>query len=134
MPQNTSPIFAQTPVFAQAYLSGSYTDRTGTTAGLSTLVTAGSSGSKVTQIGAKFTGNTVTGSLMIFVTSTAGTNPRLFDEIPIAAYTVSTTTGSYRAVNTYTDLQINAGQLIQVGITALSASVSCSVFASQGNF
>ena len=134
MPQNTSPIFAQTPIFAQAYLSGSYTDRTGTSAGLSTLVTAGSSGSKVTQIGAKFTGNTVTGSLMIFITSTAGTNPRLFDEIPIAAFTVSTTTGSFRAVNTYTDLQINAGQLIQVGITALSASVSCSVFASQGNY
>jgi hypothetical protein len=71
---------------------------------------------------------------MIFITSTAGTNPRLFDEIPIAAFTVSTTTGSFRAVNTYTDLQINAGQLIQVGITALSASVSCSVFASQGNY
>lgn len=134
MPQNTSPIFAQTPVLAQTYLTGSYTDRTGVAAGLSTLVTAGSSGSKVTQIGAKFTGNTITGSVMIFVTNTAGSTPRLYDEIPIAAYTVSTVTGSYRAVNTYTDFQINAGQLIQVGITALSSSVSCSVFASQGNF
>ena len=134
MPQNTSPIFAQTPVFAQTYLTGSYTDRTGATAGLYTLATAGPSGSKVTQIGAKFTGTSVTSSLMIFVTNTSGTSPRLYDELPIAAFTVSATTGSYRAVNTYTDLQINSGQLIQVGITALSSSVSCSVFASQGNF
>lgn len=134
MPQNTSPIFAQTPILAQTYVTGSYTDRTGATAGLYTLVTAGASGSKVTQIGAKFTGNTITGSVLIFVTNTAGTSPRLYDEIPIAAYTVSTVTGSYRAVNTYTDLQINAGQLIQVGVTALSSSVSCSMFASQGNF
>lgn len=134
MPQNTSPIFAQTPVLAQTYLTGSYTDRTGATAGLATLVTAGASGSKVTQIGTKFTGNTVTGSLLIFVTNTAGANPRLYDEVPVGALTVSTTSGSFRNVNTYTDFQINAGQLIQVGITALSSSVSCSVFASQGNF
>jgi hypothetical protein len=134
MPQNTSPIFAQTPVFAQTYLTGSYTDRTGATAGLSTLVTAGASGSKITQIGVKFTGNTVTGSLMVFVTNTAGTAPRLFDEISVPLFTVNAVTGSYRNVTAYTDLQINAGQLIQVGITALSSSVSCSVFASQGNF
>jgi hypothetical protein len=134
MPQNTSPIFAQTPVFAQTYLTGSYTDRTGATAGLSTLVTAGASGSKITQIGVKFTGNTVTGSLMVFVTNTAGTAPRLFDEISVPLFTTTAVTGSYRNVTAYTDLQINAGQLIQVGITALSSSVSCSVFASQGNF
>lgn len=134
MPQNTSPIFAQTPVLAQTYLTGSYTDRTGAAAGLYTLVTAGTSGSKVTQIGTKFTGNTITGSLLIFVTNTAGTTPRLYDEVPIGALTVSTTSGSFRNINTYTDFQINAGQLIQVGITALSSSVSCSVFASQGNF
>lgn len=134
MPQNTSPIFAQTPILAQTYVTGSYTDRTGGTSGLYTLVTAGASGSKVTQIGAKFTGNTVTGSVLIFVTNTAGTAPRLYDEIPIPSFTVTAITGSYRAVNTYTDLQINAGQLIQVGVTALSSSVSCSIFASQGNF
>ena len=136
MPQNTSPIFAQTPILAQTYLTGAFGDRTasGSAVGLYTLVTAGPSGSKVTQIGAKFTGTSVTSSLMIFVTNTLGTSPRLYDELPIAAFTVSATTGSYRAVNTYTDLQINSGQLIQVGITALSSSVSCSVFASQGNF
>lgn len=134
MPQNTSPIFALTPILAQTYLSGTYTDRTGVTAGLSTLVTAGTSGSKVTQIGAKFTGNTVTGSVLIFVTNTSGTSPRLYDEIPVSAFTVVNATGSFRNVNTYSDLQINAGQLIQVGVTALSSSVSCSIFASQGNF
>lgn len=134
MPQNTSPIFAQTPILAQTYITGSYTDRTGATSGLYTLVTAGSSGSKVTQIGVKFTGNTVVGTLLVFVTNTSGASPRLYDEVPVAALTVSTTSGSYRNVNTYTDFQINAGQLIQVGLTAISSSVSCSVFASQGNF
>jgi hypothetical protein len=134
MPQNTSPIFALTPILAQTYLSGTYTDRTGVTSGLSTLVTAGTSGSKVTQIGAKFTGNTVTGSVLIFVTNASGTSPRLYDEIPVSAFTVVNATGSFRNVNTYSDLQINAGQLIQVGVTALSSSVSCSIFASQGNF
>jgi hypothetical protein len=134
MPQNTSPIFAQTPVFAQTYITGSYTDRTGVTSGLYTLATAGPSGSKITQIGVKFTGNTVTGSLMIFVTNTAGTNPRLFDEVPIASSTVSSTSGSFRAVNTYSDFQINSGAQIRVGLTTISSSVSCSVFAMQGDF
>lgn len=134
MPQNTSPIFAQTPVFAQAYISGTYGDRTASGSGLVTLSLAGPSGSKITQIGAKFTGNTITGSVLIFVTNTAGANPRLFDEIPVALYTVSTTSGSYRAVNTYSDFQINSGSQIRVGITALSSSVSCSIFAMQGDF
>jgi len=134
MPQNTSPIFAQTPVFAQTYITGSYTDRTGATSGLYTLTVAGPSGSKITQIGAKFTGNTVTGSLMIFVTNTAGANPRLFDEVAIQSSTVSGTSGSLRAVSTYSDFQINSGSQIRVGLTAISSSVSCSVFAMQGDF
>jgi hypothetical protein len=134
MPQNTSPIFALTPNLAQAYLSGTYTDRTGVTAGLTTLVTAGASGSKITQIGVKFTGNTITGSLMVFVTNTAGANPRIFDEIPIPVFTVTAVTGSYRAVTSYSDFQINSGSRVQVGVTALSSSVSCSVFAMQGDF
>lgn len=134
MPQNTSPIFAQTPVFAQAYISGTYGDRTASGSGLVTLSLAGPSGSKITQIGAKFTGNTITGSLMIFVTNTAGGNPRLFDEIAIPSSVVSLTSGSFRGVTSYSDFQINSGSQIRIGITALSSSVSCSVFAMQGDF
>jgi len=134
MSQNTSPVFAKTPIFNQAYLTSAYTDRTGVTGGLVTLATAGSLGSKITQIGVKFTGNAISGSLLIFVTNTAGTTPRLFDEVPVITSTVSTTSGSFRAVNSYSDFQIASGSLVQVGLTAISSSVSCSVFGMQGNF
>jgi len=133
MSANTDPIFAITPKMNFADLSGTTTDKTGgTTTNMKTLVTAGSNGTKVTQIGVKIAGTSVAGTLLIFITDTSGANPKLFDEILISAITSSTTVVTFRAFNTYSDLELASGQLIQVGVTALSADAIA--WAQQGDF
>jgi len=133
MPANTSPIFALTPMLAYQAITATTTDKTGgTTTNLKTLLTAGTNGSKVTQIGFKVEGTSTAGLLLIFVTDTSGTNPKLFDEIAIAAVTSSTTTATNRVFTAYNDLQLAAGQRILVGATTVSASVIG--FAQYGDF
>lgn len=131
MAQNTNPVFAQQPSFAMIMVTGSYTDRTAAAAGLSTLCAAGPSGSKVTQLGSKAAGTTITGSVLFFITDTAGNNPRIFDEILITAITAAPGVASYRVYNSYTDLQIDSGSFIKVGTTMHN---SMSVAAQLGHF
>ncbi|HSY77903.1 MAG TPA: hypothetical protein VK890_13640, partial [Bacteroidia bacterium] len=77
-------------------------------------------------------GTSVAATLLIFITDTSGTNPKLFDEIVISAVTSSNTIASFRAMNSYSDLELKSGQLIQVGVTALSADIIA--WAQQGDF
>jgi hypothetical protein len=128
-----SPPFPQVPYMPFADLSGTTTDKTGaTTTNMKTLVTAGTNGSKITLIGCKGAGTSVAATLLIFITDTSGTNPKLFDEIVISAVTSSNTIASFRAMNSYSDLELKSGQLIQVGVTALSADIIA--WAQQGDF
>jgi len=134
MAANTSPIFPLSPLFKLATITAATTDKTGaTTANLVNLVTASADGTKVGQIGYKCQGNSVASTLLIFITDTAGANPKLYDEILIAAVTSSTTTPSDRGVNIYSDLQLRSGQLILVGATVISG-VSVNAFASVGDY
>ena len=134
MPANTSPIFAEIPKTTLVTPTAAYTDRTGATAGLTTLFTAGADGSKITQIGVKYAGNSTAGTILIFITDTAGANPRLYDEITITSLSASTTVASLRNVNLYSDLNIASGQLIQVGCTVISGSIYPNVFAIGADF
>ncbi|HTB05335.1 MAG TPA: hypothetical protein VK806_00180 [Bacteroidia bacterium] len=133
MAANTDPIFALTPKMAYAEITGTTTDKTGgTTTNMVTLVTAGSNGTKISQIGFKCEGTSTAGLFMIFITNTSGTSPKLFDEIVISAVTSSTTVATNRAMNSYSDLELASGQLIQVGATTLSANIEA--WAQQGDF
>jgi hypothetical protein len=133
MSANTDPLFPITPKKAYAELTGTTTDRTGaTTTNMKTIVTAGSNGTKVSEVTVKVEGTSVAAQLLIFITDTSGNNPRLYDEITISAVTASNTVGSARASNSYSDLELASGQLIQVGITALSANAMC--WAQQGDY
>ena len=108
---NTSPIFALTPETAIVTVTAATTDRTGaTTANLSDLLTAATDGTKITQIGAKVAGDNTGCLVLIFITDTAGANPKLYDEIGLEAVTASTTVTSQRQVTAYSDLQLKAGQ------------------------
>jgi len=133
MSANTDPLFPLVPYCPSATVSGTTTDRTGaTTTNMVTLVTAGTNGTKVSQIGCKVAGTSVAATLLIFITNTSGTSPVLFDEIVISAVTASNTAASFRGFNSYSDLELKSGQLIQVGVTALSANVIA--WAQQGDF
>jgi hypothetical protein len=131
---NTNPIFALTPDVPIVTVTAATTDRTGaTTTNLVNLLTATSSGTKITQIGAKVAGNNVATLVLIFITDTAGANPKLFDEIPMAATTAGNTTTSQRQVNVYSDLQLKAGQVVKVGATVISGG-NINIFAVKGDY
>lgn len=130
----TTPQFAATPESRRAQCTSAYTDRTGAASGLVDLVTAAANGTKITQIVAKAAGNSVACQVLIFITDTSGSNPRLFDEIALSAASASTTVQSARSAVTYDDLQLKAGQKLQVGVTVLSGSVPINVIAQIGDF
>jgi len=131
---NTSPIFALTPETAIVTVTAATTDRTGaTTTNLSDLLTAATDGTKITQIGAKAAGDNTACLVLIFITDTAGANPKLYDEIAMEAVTASTTVTSQRQVTAYSDLQLKAGQKIQVGITVAQTD-GMNIFAIKGDY
>jgi hypothetical protein len=134
MPANFQPIFALTPETAFATVTAATTDRTGATmTNTVTLLTATTNGTKITQIGAKVAGTNANTLVLIFISDTSGANFKLFDEIALATITASTTVTSQRGVNTYSDLQLKAGQVVKVGIT-VAIAVGVNVFAAKGDY
>jgi hypothetical protein len=131
---NTSPIFALTPETAIVTVTAATTDRTGaTTTNLSELLTASTDGTKITQIGAKAGGDNTACLVLIFITDTAGANPKLYDEIALDPITATTLVTSERQVTAYSDLQLKAGQKVQVGIT-VAQSDGVNIFAIKGDY
>jgi hypothetical protein len=134
MAANTQPIFALVPETKIVTVTAATTDRTGaTTTNLVELLTAGTDGTKITQIGAKVAGTNASVLVLIFITDTAGANPKLFDEIGLLAITASTTVTSQRAVTAYSDLQLKSGQKVLVG-TTVAITDGVNVFAIKGDY
>ena len=131
---NTSPIFALVPETKIVTVTAATTDRTGaTTTNLAELLTAATDGTKITQIGAKIAGTNNTTSVLIFITDTGGSNPKLFDEIKLEGITASTTQPSFRDVTAYSDLQLKSGQKVLVGIT-VAVTDGVNIFAIKGDY
>jgi hypothetical protein len=131
---NTSPIFALVPETKIVTVTAATTDRTGaTTSNLVELLTAGTDGTKITQIGAKVAGDNTGCLVLIFITDTSGANPKLYDEIVLEAITASTTVTSERQVSAYSDLQLKSGQKVLVGITVAQAD-GVNIFAIKGDY
>lgn len=135
MPANTTPIFPLNPIYKYTVLTGINTDRTGaTTTNLQTLISGSVNGTKITQVGVKFQGTSVAGSILIFVTDQAGANLEIFDEIQVFAITAADGTPSFRSVNLYNDFQIPSGSLVRVGMTTISGTVPATVFCMAGEY
>lgn len=133
MPQNTNPIFIQNPTTVLVTVTGATTDRTATVTGATrTLVTSGSNGTKITQIGYKCQGTSSAATILIFVSDTNGQNLRLFDEITVTAVSPTLTSPSGRNVTIYDDFQIESGQIVVVGATVVSTNIN--IFASKADY
>ena len=133
MAANTKPIFALSPETRLAAITGTTTDKSGaTTANIVDLITATTDGTKVTQIKYKHVGNSTAGIFLVWVTDTAGANPRLLAESTYAAVTSSATVATAEGTLVFNDLQLKSGQKIQVGAT--TATTNIHVTASIGNF
>lgn len=131
-----TPPFPQTMQLAQVLVTAATTDKTGaTTTNIKTLYTATTDGTKVTQIGFKWLGNSAAGLFLIWITETDGTTIHLFDEMVTTLTTSSTTVATNRLVNSYSDLQLKNGQKIMVGFTVDAGTPSdCEAFAQIANF
>lgn len=124
MAANTNPLFALVPQVPIQTITATTTDKSGATnTNIKTLYTAATNGTKITQIGFKCLGNSTAGIFLIWITDTSGLNPILFDEILVAAVTSSTTVATYKAVNTYPDLELKSGQQIWVGATVVPTNI-----------
>lgn len=133
MAANTKPIFALVPETRRELITATTTDKSGATAtNLVTLVTGATDGTKISGLGFKFVGTSTAGLFLIFITDTAGANPRLYDEIAYAAVTSSATVATVRGWQTYADLQLKAGQLLIVGATTTNTNIIA--LAHTGNF
>lgn len=96
-----SPQFAATPRVATVNVSTANANRDGTGT-VATLITGASTGTQIREIVVKARGTTTAGQLRIYLHD--GTNFFIFDEITIAAATVSASVISTRVSTTYTNL------------------------------
>jgi len=133
MSANTKPVFALTPEQVRTVITATTTDKSGATAtNIVDLLTASGDGTKVTQIKYKHVGNSSAGIFLVWITDTAGANPRLYAESTFTAITSSTTVATAEGTLIFNDLQLKAGQKIQVGATVVTSNIH--VTASIGNF
>jgi hypothetical protein len=133
MPANTNPVFALKPETKIGNITGTTTDKSGaTTANIVTLLTAATDGTKVTRIKFKHSGNSTAGTALIWITDTAGANPRLAYEQTYSAITSSATVASAETEFFFNDLQLKSGQ--QIWVAATTATSNIHVTASIGDF
>jgi hypothetical protein len=133
MAANTKPIFALTPEMKLGAITATTTDKSGaTTTNLIDLLTGTTDGTKVTQIKYKHVGNSSAGLFLVFITDTAGANPRLHAESAFVAVTSSTTVATAEGTLFFRDLQLKSGQKILVGATVVTSNIH--VTASIGDF
>ena len=114
--------------------------RTSATANSFLLITGtnsvGFAGTKVTQIGGKYSNSNPASLVYIYLTDTSGSSASayLYDELTFTSTTPSTTAVSARVINTYTDLQLSPGQSIFVSSSLNASTQSINVWASAGDF
>jgi hypothetical protein len=139
MPANTSPIFTAVPNTPSVTINAANTARDGSGT-LFTLFTAGANGSLVTSI--TFTnaqaaaGASALKVVRIFITDTAGANPKLFQELLLPAVTASNTViGATVSANIANGIPLKAGQIIKVAQSlCATAADNTDVFAIGGDY
>jgi len=99
----STPSFTSTPRVGVANVSAANTNRDGSGT-ITALITGAAAGTKITSIAAQAAVTSTAGMVRIFLTTDAGSTWRLFDELAIAAATVSASVKGTRISATYTDL------------------------------
>lgn len=127
----TDPQFATTPVVGRGLLGSAETSLTVPTT-TSTILTAGSSGTKIEEIMSQATGTSVAGLVYLFVYD--GSTYYLFDTITVSAVTASTTTAPTRTSRLYTNLVIPATYSLRASQSISGNANILSVTAYGGNF
>jgi hypothetical protein len=98
-----SPVYSATPRLTVATVSAANTNRDGTGTIVS-VITGGSSGTKITSVTTQPIVTTTAGMIRLYISSDSGSTWNLFDELPVAAATVSASVPGARNVKNYADL------------------------------
>ena len=98
----TSPVFAVTPRIGMAELSSANTNRDGTTGTYVDVIIGASTGTRIAEIVVQASVTTTAGMVRLFITD--GSTTRMFDEVSVAAATVSATVKGTRVSTTYNNL------------------------------
>ena len=126
----TDPAFAVTPRMASVNIATANTNRDGTGT-VATLITGAATGTRVAEIVVKARVTTTAGQVRVFLVEN-GTTFYFFDEIAVAAATVSASVQGTRVSATYNNLVLpNASWSIRVSthnaesidVTALGADL-----------
>lgn len=137
----STPIFVATAQLGHSRPSAANTASDGSgTEGVDifTIVTATANGTRVDSIKVMNSQNTYALStaliVRVFITDTSGNNPRLFDEITMAAATRSASAvGASNVVNYAGGLFLASGQKIKVTVSVFNAASQVDVTARGGN-
>lgn len=98
----TSPVFAVTPRVGMAQVSVANTNYDGVTGTYADVIVGASTGTRIAEIVIQATATTTAGMVRLFITD--GITPRLFDEVSVAAATVSASVKGTRVSTTYNNL------------------------------
>lgn len=124
-----TPSFAVTPRIASVNIATANTNRDGSGT-IGTLITGASTGTRVNEIVIKARVTTTAGTVRVFLYD--GTTYRLFDEIAIAANTVSASNPAVRVSTTYDNLvlpsaswsvRVSTEKAESMDVTALGADL-----------
>ena len=98
----TSPVFAVTPRIGIAEVSVANANRDGTTGTYADVIVGASTGTRIAEIVIQASVTTTAGMVRLFITN--GVTTRMFDEVTVAAATVSATVKGTRVSTTYNSL------------------------------
>jgi hypothetical protein len=125
----TNPSFAATPRLASVNIATANTNRDGTGT-VATLITGVSAGTRVSEIVIKARATTTAGQVRVFLHD--GTTFYFFDEIAVAAATVSASVQGVRVSATYNNLilpssswsiRVSTHNAESIDVTALGADL-----------
>lgn len=110
-----APVYAATPLIGAGLVPGTADTSTTAPTHVTTIVTAGANGTKISQLDLIPTATVVAGIVNVFLYD--GTNYHLHEPIAITAATVSTTAPGVKTTYTYDNLVIPNGWTLVVSNT-----------------
>lgn len=126
----TTPVFTSTVRVGSVNVSAANTNRDGSGT-ITSLLTGAAAGTKVFEIVAQAAVTTTAGMVRIFLSVDGGTTWRLFDELSIAAATVSASVKATRISSVYANLVLGSASHV-LGCTTHNAE-SINVIALAGD-
>jgi hypothetical protein len=119
----TTPNFTSTSRLATAAVSTANTNRDGTGTIVSVLTGAAEGGTKVFEVDVQMTVTSTAGMVRLFLSSDTGSTWKLFDEVAIAAATVSASVKGTRVATQYANLILPSASWI-LGASTHNAEAS----------